>query len=124
MISKAIKLLFFAGLPFLAALSACKHDPILENIPAMSFKQDVQPVLIANCTMSGCHGSQQPEEFALLTYADVMEKIEAGKPTKSEIYKAITTSGEDAMPPAPNQPLSSGQITRIYYWILQGAPNN
>lgn len=105
----------------------CTHMQIVNpNQPAVSFKDEVQPVLVGNCTTSGCHGASTGGEhlFPLLTYDDVINYggISAGKPEKSNLYKAITGKGENRMP--PNGAMPDAQISIIYNWIAQGAKNN
>lgn len=113
----------FVWLAFLA--TACRHDPItpLSDAPTISFKNDVQPVMISNCTQSGCHGSDG-HEFKLQTYQDIAGRVKAGEPHASSIYTAITANTLGTMPQPPNPRLTDAQIKTIYLWILQGAKNN
>lgn len=114
--------------PVLAALLwmgvSCKHPSEIPPEPAISFSQQVQPIIIGNCTRSGCHGQENPEEFQLLTYDDVMAngEISPGNSDNSKLYRAITARGEDPMP--PDRKLSEEDILTIYIWIQQGAKNN
>jgi hypothetical protein len=50
-------------------------------------------------------------------------KIKPGNPNGSGFLNSLT-SGEDRMPPSPNNPLNSDQISLIRKWIAQGAPDN
>lgn len=108
-----------------ALLSRCTHDPLtpLEDAPAMSFKDDVQPLIISNCTQSGCHGGNGGE-FQLITYTDVMRKVSSGKPHGSKLYKVIAANAIGVMPPKPNRHMTDVEIKTIYLWIEQGANNN
>jgi len=105
--------------------TACRHDPLtpLSDAPVISFKNDVQPVIISNCTESGCHGAGD-HEFKLLTYDNVMAKVKAGDPHASDLYSAITANTITTMPKPPNPRLTDTEIKTIYLWILQGAKNN
>lgn len=108
-------------------LSACIHAPIVPPYQsAVSFKNDVQPVLIGNCTSAGCHDATAGGEqvFSLITYDDVINNggIQAGKPAKSKLYRAISGKGDNLMP--PNGKMADSQISVIYIWIEQGAKNN
>lgn len=95
------------------------------DVPTISYQNDIAPLIAANCTQSGCHGDVQTEEFNLLSYGAVNRLVSPGKPHSSELYEVIRLySGEKAMPPKPNQPLSDYQIGQIYVWILQGALDN
>ena len=82
--------------------------------------------MIGNCTSSGCHGTSSGGEgiFSLMTYDDVINNggINSGKPEKSKLYKAITSKGENLMP--PNGKMADQLILKIYDWIGQGAKNN
>jgi hypothetical protein len=100
---------------------ACTHDPVIPDLPEISFSERVQPIIVANCGSSGCHDGG--EEFSLLTYDEIADKVKPGDAGDSEIYEAMTALwGESAMPPAG--PLSDQQINIIYTWIMQGAKNN
>jgi len=99
----------------------CSHDPVIPDTPAISFKDQVQPIFINNCAKSGCHDGSG--EFSLKDYSEISSKVHAGDARKSDVYKAINTLwGGKAMP--PDGPLSDQQITLVYTWIMQGAKNN
>jgi len=106
-------------------IASCRHDPLtpLEDAPLMSFKDNVQPIIISNCTQSGCHGVRGGE-FELVTYDNVMAHIQAGDPHGSKLYKTISANAIGKMPPAPNAHLTDEEIKIIYLWIKQGAQNN
>lgn len=127
----------------IALIISCKHQiPGItgtggsgENPPASStcsadtiyFQQQVLPIFVSNCAMSGCHDNASHEEGMVLTsYSGIMSGgIRAGNPGSSKLYKVITTSNSgDRMPPPPRNPLSQDQISLIYKWISQGAKNN
>ena len=109
----------------LLLLYACRHDALtpLSNAPAISFKNDIQPIIISNCTQSGCHGSND-RRFKLLTYNDVLSIVKPGAPHSSDLYSSITANTLNTMPQPPNPRLNDTQIKTIYVWILQGAKNN
>lgn len=109
----------------LSSCSVQQVDPTAD-IPTLSFQQDISPIISANCALSGCHDGNG-QEHALLSYEDVLSygEVTPSKPHDSKIYEVIRLySGEEAMPPAPNQALSDQQIGAIYVWILQGAHDN
>jgi len=103
-------------------LVSCKNVPIIPDTPAVSFKSDIQPILIGNCTESGCHSSTHPREFSLITYDDVTQV------GVDKIYQVITGKGIQGMfnmmPPSSKKPLNDQQVTTIYLWIQQGYQNN
>jgi hypothetical protein len=107
---------------------ACTHTPVVPANPAVSYSKQVQPVLVANCTMSGCHstasGGNGEDAFSLMTYNDLVQRdmIVPGNAKSSRLYTAINGTGENSMP--PNGALSNDDILLIYLWIEQGAKNN
>jgi len=105
--------------------NACRHDPLtpLEDAPTISFKDDVQPIIISNCTQAGCHG-KDGREFTLISYNDIAGHVHAGSPHGSSLYKAITANAIGTMPPSPNPRLTDVDIKTIYLWIAQGANDN
>jgi uncharacterized membrane protein len=91
------------------------------------FQQQVLPILVSNCAMSGCHDDATHKEGVVLTsYQKVMATAEVrpGNPGNSKIYKVIVaTDPDDRMPEPPQNPLTAQQIQIIYSWIQQGAQN-
>ncbi|WP_276364493.1 hypothetical protein [Daejeonella sp. H1SJ63] len=118
-------------------LVSCKHEiPELLNdtIPTVSascstdsvyFVNDIQPLLISNCAMSGCHDAITHKEGINLTaYVGVMREVRAGNAGESSLYKSMIRTDEDRMPPRPAQALSADMLTKVRNWINQGAVNN
>lgn len=144
---KRIIILVFVFITSLIGLISCKHDvgAVAGNGDSgngvgtgggtgggttcdstkVYFQQQVLPILLSNCTMSGCHDVASHKEGVILTsYQYVMTTggIRSGRPLDSELYEMITeTDPRKKMPPAPNAPLSTQQIQLIYNWIQQGA---
>ena len=91
------------------------------------FQQQVLPILVSNCAMSGCHDDATHKEGVVLTsYQKVMASTEVrpGNPGNSKLYKVIVDSDpDDRMPEPPQNPLTPQQIQIIYTWIQQGAQN-
>ncbi|MBK7763444.1 MAG: hypothetical protein IPI46_08720 [Bacteroidetes bacterium] len=126
------------------ATLACKHEPISTNVippnnnggttssncspDTVYFTNDILPILISNCTMSGCHDVASHEEGVILTdYANIMATadVDPGNATSSDLYKVlIKTDPDKIMPRPPMSPLSATQIAMIKKWIEQGARNN
>ena len=109
------------------ALMSCRHSPDIPDTPAMSFAKDMQPIIISNCTASGCHGSIDSRQFKLETYEEVIKKVMVGNALSSSIYQVITGKGfSTLMPPTSSSQgqLTDAQIKVIYLWIMQGAKNN
>lgn len=88
------------------------------------FSRDILPILVSNCAMAKCHDAISHKEGLVLTsYESALHLVSPGNPTRSELYKVITTSNqEDLMPPPPGK-LSSAQIELIARWIREGAKN-
>jgi len=107
-------------------VAGCKHSINFSDYPEVSFANDVSPVIISNCTQSGCHGTSG-ERRKLITYSDISssEMVVPGKPSKSRLYQVISTLNKFNIMPTPQYPpLSDTQIEKIYLWIGQGAKNN
>lgn len=116
-IAVLILLLFSSG------LFSCRHESeLLPGIPEVCFDSQVLPVIISGCTKSGCHNGSG-ELPALSSYENLRNLVEPGKPIHSKLHKVLTANRmlESAMPPKPDEPLSSDQINTITLWILQGA---
>jgi hypothetical protein len=111
---------------FLVALAAiyssCRREPDLTGYPEVKFATEVQPIIAANCTQSGCHNNVDGEEFSLVNYDAIMGYVTPYKAYKSDMYKSIVGKAERMMP--PSGPLTDDQIRTIFVWIEQGAPNN
>ncbi len=83
------------------------------------FQQQVLPIFISNCAVSGCHDAVTREEgMDLSNYNGVMA---AGL---SDIWKMINEDPDDRMPPLPRNALSNEQKNTIYKWMQQGGKNN
>ncbi len=88
------------------------------------FQRDIFPIIEANCAMSGCHdGKSGGEARGLTSYSQIMQIVSPSNPASSRLYRVITRTGEDQMPPSPNKPLSIAQVDSIYSWISYGALN-
>lgn len=92
------------------------------------FQQQVLPIFISNCSVSGCHDNITRQDGVVLTsYNSIMSTgdIRPGNPGNSEVYEKITEhDNDDRMPPPPRNRLTQQQIDLIRTWIVQGAKNN
>jgi hypothetical protein len=80
---------------------------------SVSFASDISPIIQANCTKSGCHGTGSnngPGE--LLTFAQVNR-------AKAEIQSSVSSG---AMP--KDSRLTSNEKNSILCWIENGGSNN
>lgn len=91
------------------------------------FERDVHPILVSNCSTSGCHDAATHEEgYNFTTYESTMQKgVVANNASQSKIYKVLTISvkEDDFMPPSPRASLSSQEVQDIARWINEGAKN-
>lgn len=87
------------------------------------FEDDVLPLLVANCAISGCHDAASAQDGVILTdYTNVVNTgdVRAGEPDKSELYEVLIDSDPDKRMP-PSGPLLPNQIQLIKDWIEEGA---
>lgn len=141
--------LFITIIIMLFVVASCTHNPLMfsdmpleppiidtsetsEGIPCdpdtSYFVNDVLPILISNCAISGCHDQETHEEGIILnTYFNVMasDVVKPGDANNSDMIEAIIESDlDDRMPPPPAPPLSSDELAILKEWINQGAKNN
>jgi hypothetical protein len=112
--------LFFIGF-------GCRHTIDFSQYPEVKYSTDVSPIITANCTQDGCHGSNRSKRFKLLTYDDVINhcKVISGQPEKSNLYSVVRSLNKNnRMPVDPLPQLTDNQIKTIYLWIGEGAKNN
>ena len=120
-------------------IESCQHNTFIDlTNPSVSencdpdttyFQNEVLPLIISNCAKSGCHTSEgggEEEAHDLSSYEAIMNSdyVDPFDANGSELIEVLTESGEDKMPPYPNEPLTSSQITILKSWINQGAHNN
>lgn len=118
------------------AVGSCKHESLIDptqhtvsddcDPDTVYFVNDVFPLIINNCTESGCHDEDGDEVKALTSYEEIMNSgyVNAFDPNDSELIEKLTDDGDDRMPPPPNAPLTAAQIDLLTTWIDQGAMNN
>ena len=117
------------------AVASCTTEPIVppgftgelpdgDCLPGViSFEQEILPLLVSNCAMSGCHDAYSAEDGVVLTsYETIMREVVPFDPNDSELYESLTESDDDIMPPPPAT-FSSDNIKLIRDWINQGAEN-
>jgi hypothetical protein len=101
-------------------VSTCDPDTIY-------FQNTILPLVVSSCATTGCHDQSSHREGIILTdYTSILRtgKIRPGDPNDSKFLRSLTEGGEDKMPPPPNNPLNSDQVSMIRQWIAQGALNN
>lgn len=82
--------------------------------PIPSFANEVNPIIQANCAITGCHGTTQSPN--LNTYTQIS--------AQATRVKARVTSTSNPMPPAGSSQLTNAEIDLIVRWVDGGAPNN
>lgn len=95
------------------------------------FERDVLPIFLENCALSGCHNSESRKEGFVFDSYESITTSNRGRGIipynlkRSKVYKKITEdTNEDRMPPPPNAPLTSSEISIINKWIMSGAANS
>ena len=127
-------------LPLVASVqfTSCVHEPMVspgEVIPdggggiepepedtcdpgTAYFEQEVLPIFVQNCTMSGCHNmpTDANDEVVLTSYAGV---------TNDQYFDDIWDEiGDGAMPPDSMNQLTGQDLATLQAWLAQGAQNN
>jgi hypothetical protein len=113
----------FILLSFISIISSCRHKPVIPASPSISYANEIQPIILGSCALSGCHDSHSRRK-ALTNYSEVMSYVSAGNALNSKLYKTIVSIGPGSGQMPIDQPLSEDQIKLIYVWIMQGAKNN
>ena len=125
------KLIIYAGLTCLMGfgLAGCYKDVILPDAAvdpdapplAVSFKNDIAPMVLAKCGLSGCHvsGAHHPYMATSTAYQEMVNGgyVNTLIPKQSIIYIKINGEMKEYIPSAIDR-------QKIYDWIRNGAPNN
>ena len=106
------------------------------------FAAAVQPILTANCALSGCHAGASPAQGMNLSlgqaFANIVNvpsnesgllRVKPSEPDSSYLVHKIqgtqsTVGGSGGRMPLGRAALSQAQIDIIRQWIADGAPNN
>lgn len=130
----------------LVLLAACAGDgtgPGNDTGGGATFAADVQPILTANCALSGCHAGTSPQQGMNLAagqaYLNIVSvqsmevpslfRVAPGQPDSSYLVHKIqgtqaSVGGGGSQMPLGGAPLSQEQIDTIRAWISDGAKNN
>ena len=115
------------GLLFMLLSSALPAASLPEKV---SFNHHIKPLLSDRCY--ACHGPDEKsrkgklrldtQETAFKALKDGLFILKPGDPSKSEVYRRITSTDADEMmpPPKSNLSLSKDEIELIRAWIEQG----
>ena len=126
------KLFIYAGLLLVIGgigLTGCYKDVIMPDATvdpdgpaqAVSFKNDVAPIMNTKCALSGCHvsGARKPFLSTALSYQEIVSGgfVNTFVPKESILYKSINGTMREYIP-------SAVERQKVYDWIRNGAPNN
>ena len=115
----------------IAALAACNPAP--PAAPAVSFRNDVAPIIEKHCV--SCHVPGKPgaeaSGFVVDSYAALMKGTKFGavvipkEPDSSSLYALIAgkTSPQIRMP-FGHKPLPNCLVQNVWSWIFEGAKDN
>jgi hypothetical protein len=100
-----------------ATLAAPLQITINPVVTKITWNADIGPILAANC--SPCHITSSTSGVHLDTYAHAMASnvIKVGNPTGSKIYTKISGGNHYGK-------LTSPELSKLYDWILNGAPES
>ena len=124
-------IIIYIGLILLAGvgLIGCYKDIILPDVAvdpdgppqAVSFKNDVAPLVNTNCALSGCHvsGGHKPYMTLDVSYQQIVNGgfVNTILPKESILYQMINGEMQQYIPSASDR-------QKIYDWIRTGASNN
>lgn len=114
--AKIIRIPILLAVLFL--FSTCGYNTV---DPGICFQENVLPIFVSKCSMSGCHNSKDHEAgYDLSTYEGIMKGVKANHPFQSEVYTTIRGNNPE-MP--RGQKLSSLEVDYIKIWIKTGAQN-
>ena len=125
------KRLIYTGLLFIAGIvfTGCYRDVIMPESTvdpdgppqAVSYKNDVAPIMNTKCALAGCHvsGSRKPFLTTTISYQEIVSGgfVNTIIPKESMMYKKINAEMREYIPSAVDR-------QKVYDWIRNGAPNN
>ena len=138
-------LFFYLATFSMMSFLACQHDPFLQpsdpnnpdpppatgfcNPDSVYFQNQILPILVSNCTESGCHNALDREEDIVLdSYQSLVSTVENATQNdlqENKLMRALLeTDLDDRMPPSPKPALPQAQINLLKTWLAQGALNN
>ena len=120
----------YASIPLLVASAASAADG------AVSFRNQVLPILTERCVMCHVQGAEQgalslfPEAWSQLVGVKASEsalnRVEAGAPERSYLYLKLlgqqeSAGGSGARMPFQQDPLTAAELDLFKRWITEGA---
>jgi hypothetical protein len=122
-------IILISGLLFYDSCTKDSGPYIVQSVILISFSDSIQPILTANCAISGCHvaAAQAPNLSPGFAYNSLINGgfINKTSPDSSIIYGCLTGSDTKIQQMPPKGPYNPSNIeSLILTWIQQGAPNN
>jgi hypothetical protein len=123
-----LRLSVFYALLGIVFFVSCKKDKAISpescSLHQVSFSLEVQPIINANCAISGCHGTSPNAPFTMLNYGQIDTAVRF-----YNLLRAIKHEGPNPMPrisafSAAATKLPDSSIRKISCWIEQGHLNN
>ena len=132
---------FLCTMLLVVTLPACKHEPLVPpgspvdpsvglacDADTVYFQNQVLPILVSNCTESGCHNEQDHKEGVVTTsyqtLLSTVERVTQNDWEKNKLIKSLEETDLSERMPRNKPSLSVEQINLIKKWVLQGALNN
>lgn len=107
--------------------TSCTNTPP-QTPDSVCFVQDVQPLVLSSCGITGCHDEiTATEGYIFTTYAHIMasdDAVDPFDPSNSEMYQVLNETGDDRMPPSPMPAFTLEEKEIIRKWIAEGALNS
>jgi hypothetical protein len=101
----------------LALINSCKKKNEYKNMDCasnLSYTSSIRPIIDANCTSSGCHGSRSANGD-YTTYDGLLIRVKNGSLSEKVLYNKDMPKGN---------PLSLDDRKKIKCWIDNGAPKD
>jgi len=119
---KLLNILSFLLVGSIIAFESCQKESLPEE--PICFQTDILPIMVSNCTFSGCHNAAEKKAgYDMSNYDGILTSVNPGKFASSKLYKSITAIGGAQMPQSPRKRLNDSQIELIARWIKSGAEN-
>ena len=123
---------FSAYLIALLTLGGCTYDKALDAgpvIPFVSYKDEIKPIIVANCYQCHSSTSTDPERpgYAFFDDFNELQRYSLKTSTANSAYTTLQARIrhiESPGMPFKKSPLPETQIVLIENWIRAGAPNN
>ena len=125
------KLIILSGLSIILGftMARCYKDVILPDVAvdpdsppvSVSFKNELAPIFVSKCALSGCHvsGAHKPYMLPDISYQQIVNGgfVNTLIPKESKLYIMINGEMKEYIP-------SPSDRQKVYDWIRNGAPNN